>query len=111
LTLKEIKERLFMDEVLYIKNPYYFIRDYEDKAVVVALKKEKDSAITYADLENICFDCPNLEQHQGVIKLIIFQVDGENKIKGYSIGASLYKILRSDILQYETIIGNLVEVE
>jgi hypothetical protein len=98
-----------MDEINYIKNPYFFIREYEDKGVYVLLKKDKGITLTYDQLQNICFECPDLEVHQGISKMVLFHVDKENKIYKYTIASSKYKILRSDCLLYETFIGQKVE--
>lgn len=108
MTKEDLKNLLYMDEITYVGNPYFYIRDYEDKGVYVLLKKEKDMDLSYLDLQDVCFECPDMEIHEGVIKLVLFHVNEHDKIYKYSIASSKYKIVRSDILQYEKIIGQKV---
>jgi hypothetical protein len=110
MKLESIKEQLHFDEVVYVKNPYFYIRDYEDKGAIVVLKKEKNVDVPYKQLKNVCFECPDLEHHEGIIRMVIFSVGSVNQIKSYSIGASKYKILRSDIEKYEKLMGEIIEV-
>jgi len=109
MTEKELVRQLFMDEVTYVANPYFYIRDYEDKGVYVLIKKEKDVDVSYLDLKEVCFECPDMEQHRGIIKMVLFHVKEEKEIYKYTIAASKEKVLRSDVLQYETLIGMKVE--
>lgn len=111
MLLNDILKKCFMDEVEYVKNPYFYIRDYEDKGVIVLLKKDKDITMSLKDLENVCFECPDLEQHEGLIKMILFHVNKENIIHSYTIASTKYKVLRSEIILYESLIGTkLTEV-
>jgi len=111
MKLEELKNSLHFDEVIYIKNPYFYIRDYEDKGAIVILKKDKKINISYAELQDVCFECPDLEKHEGIIRMVIFSVDENDVIKNYSIAASMFKVLRSDILKYEKFISRKIEVE
>ena len=73
------------------------------------VKKEKDVDVSYLDLKEVCFECPDMEQHRGIIKMVLFHVKEEKEIYKYTIAASKEKVLRSDVLQYETLIGMKVE--
>lgn len=111
MRLQELINQLHFDEVIYVKNPYFYIRDYEDKGVIVLIKKEKNSDLQFRDLENICFECPEIENHSELIRMVLFNVSKEDKIVSYSIASSKYKILRSDILKYEKFINIELEIE
>lgn len=111
MKLEELRIQLHFDEVLYVKNPYFYIRDYEDKAVVVLIKKEIDSELSFSNLEKICFECPDMEQHKDLVKMVLFNVNKDDKIMNYSIAASKYKVLRSDIVQYEQFVNSKIEIE
>lgn len=111
MKLNELMSELHFDEVLFVKNPYFYIRDYEDKGVIVLLKKDKDVGITFEKLKNVCFECPDMEYHKSLVKMVLFNVDKDNKIVNYSIASSKYKVLRSDILKYEKYIGYKLENE
>jgi len=108
---EELKKQLHFDEVIYVKNPYFYIRDYEDQGVLVLIKKEIGSSLSFADLDNVCFECPEIEHHNDLIKMVLFNVDKDMLIVNYSIAASKYKILRSDTIKYEKFIGKKIEVE
>ena len=109
MTKQEMLQQLYMDEITYIGNPYFYIRDYEDKGVYVLIKKEKDVDISYLDLKEVCFECPNMEHHKGIIKMVLFHVNENLEIYKYTIASSKEKVLRSDVLKYENYIGKKVE--
>jgi len=85
--------------------PYFFKNGAEEKGVLILMKLEKGSDLDYLDIENICFQCPIIENHPELISMILFLFDENNIIYDYSIAASKYKITRSDTLKYEKMIG------
>lgn len=109
MTKQEMQRQLFMDEITYIGNPYFYIRDYEDKGVYITIKKEKGADVSYLDLKEVCFECPNMESHKGILKMILFHINEKEEIYKYTIASSKEKVLRSDILKYEKYIGMKVE--
>jgi hypothetical protein len=111
MTIKDLIQSIYFDEGEYISNPYFFIRDYEDKGVVVALKKEKNFRVNYKDLLDVCFECPDMEIHEGILQMVLFHLDENMSIYKYSIASSKSKILRSDILKYEALVGKTIEVK
>jgi len=109
MTKEELLQQLYMDEITYVSNPYFYIRDYEDKGVYVLIKKEKDQDISYLDLKEVCFECPDMERHKGIFKMILFHVNEQKEIYKYTIASSKEKVMRSDVLKYENYIGMKVE--
>lgn len=105
---EDLKKQLYMDEITYVSNPYFYIKDYEDKGVYVVIKKDKDTDISYLDLKEVCFECPDMEHHKGILKMVLFHVNEDNEVYKYTIASSKQKVVRSDVLKYEKFIGQKV---
>ena len=105
----DFRKQLYMDEITYVNNPYFYVKDYEDKGVFVLIKKTKDADISYIDLKEVCFECPDMEIHEGIIKMVLFHVNEKDEIYNYTIATSKEKVMRNDILKYENYIGMKVE--
>lgn len=111
MIIEDIKKELHFDEAIYVKNPYFYIRDYEDKGVIVFIKKERNQTVHFENLENVCFECPDIEDHPHVNRMVLFSINKENQIINYRIASTKEKILRSDCLKYEQYIGKIIEVK
>jgi len=109
MTKFEILESIHFDKAHVSLNPYFFGNKYEEKGVLVLLKIEDGSDLDYLDIENICFQCPNMESHPDLISMVLFLFDSDNKIYDYSIASSKYKVSRSSVLNYEKLIGEVIE--
>jgi len=109
VTKIEILKLLHFDKAHVSLNPYFFGNKYEEKGVLVLLKIEEGSDFEYLDIENICFQCPTIESHPDLISMILFLFDSDNKIYDYSIASTKFKVTRSTILKYETLIGEVIE--
>jgi hypothetical protein len=109
MTRDDFRKQLYMDEITYVSNPYFYVKDYEDKGVFVLIKKTKDADISYIDLKEVCFECPDMEVHEGIIKMVLFHVNQNNEIYKYTIAASKEKVMRDDTIKYEQYVGMKVE--
>ncbi len=109
MTKIEILEMIHFDKAHVSLNPYFFGNEYEEKGVLVLLKIETDSDFDYLDIEDICFQCPTIESHPDLISMILFLFDSDNKIYDYSIASTKFKVTRSDILNYEKLIGEVID--
>lgn len=109
MTKIELLELVHFDKAHVSLNPYFFGNEYEEKGVLILLKIEEGSNLDYLDIENICFQCPNMEAHPDLISMVLLLFDKDNVIYDYSIAASKYKVTRSTVLMYEKLIGEVIE--
>ncbi len=105
MTKEEILKVLHFDKASISLNPYFFGNKGEEKGSLILMKLEKANDLAYTDIENLCFQCPPLESHEALIRMVLFLFDKDNLIYDYTVAASKYKINRSDFLQYEKMIG------
>ena len=109
MTKLAILKQLHFDKAHISLNPYFFGREYEEKGVLVLMKLEEGSDLDYLDIENLCFQCPVFEGHPELISMVLFVFDKDEKIYDYSIASSKFKISRSDILEYEKMVGIIID--
>ncbi len=105
LTKAEILKILHFDQGSIVLNPYFFGNKGEEKGSLILMKTKQGTNFDYLDIENLCFQCPPLENHESLIRMVIFLFDKNDLIYDYTVAASKYKISRSDILKFEKIIG------
>ncbi|MFK5883122.1 MAG: hypothetical protein QM489_02155 [Candidatus Izemoplasma sp.] len=109
ITKEEIMKQLYFDKVEISLNPYHFKDPYEEKGSLVLLKLEQGSNLQYKDIKDICFQCPPLEVHEDLIRMVTFNFDKDNVITSYVISATKFKVLRDEILRFEKIVGQILE--
>mgnify|MGYP006866709209 CR=1 FL=1 len=109
MTKNELCDLLHFDQVEDSMNPYFFLNNYEEKGVIILMKTKKGRKIDLSEMEELCFQCPMIEVHEDVEKMVLFLFDKDNKIYDYSIAATKFKITRNEILKYEEMIGKIID--
>ena len=109
MTSLEIIKMLHFDKAVLSMNPYFFGNDYEEKGVLVLMKIEDNKDLELDDIEELCFQCPSFESHPDLTTMILFLFDKDNYIYDYTIAGSKYKISRSEIIQYESLLGEKLD--
>lgn len=109
MTKDALRDGLHFDQVEYSMNPYFFLNAYEEKGVIILMKVKKGCKIDLSDIEELCFQCPMIEVHENLEKMVLFLFDKEDKIYDYSIAATKFKITRNELLKYEEMIGQIID--
>jgi len=109
MKIDELKWILNFDEVEITLNPYFLSNEFEDKGNVVLIKKNSDSNLRLSELKDICYQCPDLENHPDLVLMVLFNFDSNYIITSYTIAATKYKISSVDLKKYDNLIGEKIE--
>ena len=109
MKIDALKSLLGFDSVEMTLNPYFYNNEFEDKGSVILIKKRIGSTLTISDLSDLCFQCPELENHEDLVLMVIVNFNKDYIITSYTIAGSRYKINSNDLKKYENIIGEKIE--
>ncbi|PAT02027.1 hypothetical protein CI105_03970 [Candidatus Izimaplasma bacterium ZiA1] len=109
MKIEELKSVLGFDNVDITLNPYYLNNEFEDKGSVILIKEKTDSPLKLSDISDLCFQCPDLVNHEDLVLMVIINFNKDYIITSYTIAGTKYKINSNDLKKYENLIGEKIE--